>query len=250
MQLSPNASRVLLALGLGPQLQPLRGRSGGASGHETRRRRGCWRGRRSARPRPNAMARPIGSSIAATCKPCCWNRCARIPAIALTSAPGSRTSPMTANGVTISARRAARRSEERGVALIAADGLWSSLRRRLGDRTAPRFARHTAWRALAPADAVPADQRAPAIDLWFGQQRPPRALSRTQRRPHQYRCHHPRRLARARLERPGDRADILARYPGGSVVTGGARRAGRAAAMAQMGALRPRAACALGPGAR
>ena len=114
-------------------------------------------------------------------------------------------------------RRAPRaRSEERGVALIAADGLWSSLRGRLGDRTAPRFARHTAWRALAPADAVTADQRAPAIDLWLGQ--------------NAHLVHYPVRsgaliniVAIIRDDwrepgwsAPGNRADILARYPGGA----------------------------------
>ena len=73
----------------------------------------------------------------------------------------------SAGTVTITAR-AARPFEQRGLALIAADGLWSSLRERIGDRQPPRFPRHTAWRALVPADAVMPDQRAPAIDLWLG----------------------------------------------------------------------------------
>jgi 2-polyprenyl-6-methoxyphenol hydroxylase-like FAD-dependent oxidoreductase len=72
------------------------------------------------------------------------------------------------NGVTISALESYRSSEDRGTALVAADGLWSSLRRRLGHRGEPRFARHTAWRALAPADAVAPELRAPAVNLWFG----------------------------------------------------------------------------------
>ena len=135
------------------------------------------------------------------------------PAIALTLGTRVDDFAQDGNGVTISAR-AARRSEERGVALIAADGLWSSLRGRLGDRTAPRFARHTAWRALAPADAVTADQRAPAIDLWLGQ--------------NAHLVHYPVRsgaliniVAIIRDDwrepgwsAPGNRADILARYPG------------------------------------
>jgi salicylate hydroxylase len=56
---------------------------------------------------------------------------------------------------------------QRGCALIAADGLWSRLRARLGHRDEPRFARRVAWRALVPADAVAHDARAPAVTLWF-----------------------------------------------------------------------------------
>ena len=56
------------------------------------------------------------------------------------------------DGVTIAGLAAGRSTEARGVALVVADGLWSRLRRRLGDSTPPRFADHTAWRALAPAE--------------------------------------------------------------------------------------------------
>ena len=105
--------------------------------------------------------------------------------------------------------------EHRGAALIGADGLWSSLRRRLGDRTEPRFAGHTAWRALAPAEAVPAELRAPAVNLWLGQ--------------NAHLVHYPVRggdlvnvVAIIRDDwrepgwsAPGNRADILARYPAG-----------------------------------
>lgn len=72
------------------------------------------------------------------------------------------------DGVTIAARSPQRRLEERGVALIAADGLWSNLRQRLGHRREPRFARRTAWRALVPADALMPELRTPAVNLWFG----------------------------------------------------------------------------------
>jgi len=58
--------------------------------------------------------------------------------------------------------------EEHGVALVGADGLWSGLRRRLGHRVEPKFAHHTAWRALIAADAVPAEFAKPAVNLWLG----------------------------------------------------------------------------------
>src|SRR5262249_15904466 len=71
-------------------------------------------------------------------------------------------------GVTISARSARHHFEDGGVALIAADGLWSPLRRSLGYRREPRFARHSAWRAVAPAEALAPQLRVPAINLWLG----------------------------------------------------------------------------------
>ena len=133
--------------------------------------------------------------------------------------------------------------EHQGLALIAADGLWSSLRARLGHRDAPRFARHTAWRALADADAVHPDLRAPAVNLWFGGDA--------------HLVHYPVRggslvnvVAIVRDDwrepgwsAPGERAEILARY--GAGMWSAAARAILAAPQhwQQMGALRPRAAC-------
>src|SRR5262245_8483276 len=119
------------------------------------------------------------------------------------------------NGVTVSALSTTGPLEERGVALVGADGLWSRLRRRLGHRDEPRFARHTAWRALASADALVADLSAPAVNLWLGR--------------HAHLVHYPVRggslinvVAIIRDDwrdpgwnAPGDRDEILARYPAG-----------------------------------
>jgi salicylate hydroxylase len=57
---------------------------------------------------------------------------------------------------------------EHGIALIGADGLWSNLRHRLGHTAAPQFAHHTAWRALVAAEAVTSPFAAPAVNLWLG----------------------------------------------------------------------------------
>jgi salicylate hydroxylase len=72
------------------------------------------------------------------------------------------------NGITVAAHSRHETVEERGVALIAADGLWSRLRARLGHGEAPRFAGHTAWRALVPAAAVACELSIPTVNLWFG----------------------------------------------------------------------------------
>lgn len=73
-----------------------------------------------------------------------------------------------ANGITVQVALAGSISDEHGIALIGADGLWSTVRARLGDRRPPRFARRTAWRATVPADRVAPEFRAPATFLWLG----------------------------------------------------------------------------------
>jgi salicylate hydroxylase len=72
------------------------------------------------------------------------------------------------NGVTVSARSGTTAWNEFGHALIAADGLWSMSRERLGFREPPRFSGRVAWRALVPAAEVPPEFREPMIHLWLG----------------------------------------------------------------------------------
>ncbi len=106
--------------------------------------------------------------------------------------------------------------EHRGLALVAADGLWSRLRARLGHHDEPRFARHTAWRALVDATTLDPDLRAPSVNLWLGGDA--------------HLVHYPVRggslvnvVAIVRDDwrdggwsAPGERADILARYRAGT----------------------------------
>ena len=53
------------------------------------------------------------------------------------------------------------------MALVGADGVWSTIATHLGQRP-PRFAHRVAWRALIPADAVPDEFREPLVHLWLG----------------------------------------------------------------------------------
>jgi salicylate hydroxylase len=117
------------------------------------------------------------------------------------------------NGITVAAHSRAGTLEERGAALVGADGLWSRLRGRLGHGAAPRFSGYSAWRALVPADAVACGLSVPTVNLWLG------------RRGHV--VHYPVKAGRminivaiARDERgePGwsagaDRAELLSRFP-------------------------------------
>jgi salicylate hydroxylase len=72
------------------------------------------------------------------------------------------------NGLTVSALTATGISDERGFAVLGADGLWSSLRRQLGDRTEPHFTGRAAWRGSIAARDVRPEFREPIVHLWIG----------------------------------------------------------------------------------
>ncbi|MGC1234174.1 MAG: FAD-dependent monooxygenase [Xanthobacteraceae bacterium] len=72
------------------------------------------------------------------------------------------------HGVTVSARGTTGLWTEHGHALIAADGLWSAARTRIASKAPPRFAGRTAWRALVPAAQLAPEFRDPIVYLWLG----------------------------------------------------------------------------------
>jgi len=167
IQLSPNASRILIGLGLGKQLQR----------HVVAPEELRILDARTARVLVRA---PLGASAEQRYGAPYWvihrGDLQAVLIEAVRAQPGAifhlgtKVDGFTfdTNGVTISARSAGRDFEDRGAALIAADGLWSTLRRSLGHWREPRFARHSAWRAVAQAEAVAPELRVPAIHLWLG----------------------------------------------------------------------------------
>ncbi len=167
IQLSPNASRILIGLGLANELQR----------HVVAPEELRILDARTARVLVRA---PLGAAAEQRYGAPYWviHR-GDLQAVLIEAARtqpgivfhlGSRVEDFTfdVDGVAIVARSAARDFEDRGAALIAADGLWSTLRRNLGHSREPRFARHSAWRAVAPPDAVAPELRVPAINLWLG----------------------------------------------------------------------------------
>ena len=72
------------------------------------------------------------------------------------------------NGVSVLGRRQKMMIDERGMALIGADGIWSTVSTRLHRRRPASFAHRTAWRAMVPAESVPAEFRQPLVHLWLG----------------------------------------------------------------------------------
>ncbi len=168
LQLSPNGSRVLIALGLRERLasvavapQAIRVMAGGSAreivriplGEEAERRYGApyWSIHRG--DLQSALADAVRSELDAKLE------------------LGVRVEEFAAhvNGVSVLGKRGMQVLDERGIALIGADGIWSTVAARLRRQQPPTFRHRTAWRALIPADAVPAEFRQPLVHLWLGQ---------------------------------------------------------------------------------
>jgi salicylate hydroxylase len=172
IQLSPNASRVLTELGLGDRLKL------SAVFPEAIRILHARDGREIVRL-------PLASAATRFGAPYLVMHRGDLQAALLETA---RTHPdirivlgvrldrfaVHANGVTVKAVRmqpdanGAAGFDTEGLALIGADGLWSTVRGLLGDDQPARFARRVAWRAMIPADMAPAAAREPMINLWLG----------------------------------------------------------------------------------
>ena len=167
LQLSPNASRVLIALGLRDRLEAVATRpdaivvTAGGSGREiVRIPLGAEAERRYGAPywvlHRGDLQMALASAAMST----------RDVVVQL----GVRVEDYAThvNGITVQGRRSGKTTDERGVALIGADGLWSNIGGQLARQRMPRFANRTAWRALVPIDLVPAQFREPVVHLWLG----------------------------------------------------------------------------------
>lgn len=169
IQLSPNAVGVLRDLGLAERLAP----------RVVAPEAICIRNARTGR---ELVRVPLGRDAEARYGAPYWvihrgdlqavllEAVAAEPDIALRLGAKAEDFALHAHGVTVRARRGHQRFDsvdELGLALIAADGVWSTLRAVLGERE-PAFARRTAWRAVVPAERVTAELRASVTNLWLG----------------------------------------------------------------------------------
>src|SRR2546430_11577398 len=172
IQLSPNASRILIALGLGEQLRRH------VVAPEELRIMNARTARVLARAPLGAVAEkrygaPYWVIHRGDLQAVLIDAVRVHPGIVLNLGARVEDFALNEDGVTVFARSAQHRVEDRGVALIAADGLWSSLRRRLGHRREPRFARPPPPRAPARAAAPMPGLPAPAGHLLVGTQAHP-----------------------------------------------------------------------------
>jgi salicylate hydroxylase len=166
LQLSPNATRVLIALGLGDRLRPR-----AVAPHAIRVLDG-----RSGLPISEV---PLADAEDRYGAPYWVMHRADLQAVLLDAVEenadialhlGARVEDFALHprGVTVDAKTAGGSRDEQGIALIGADGLWSTLRGRFGDARPPRFARRTAWRATVVADSVTSELRTPVTMLRLG----------------------------------------------------------------------------------
>lgn len=167
IQLSPNAMHVLLGLGLGEALNPhvvsaesVRIRKARSGSDIVRVPLGLYAERRYGAPywmiHRGDLQAVLLDAVRAN------------PDVTLKLNMTVQDYVVHPNGLTAQVRSGPKTSEERGVALVGADGLWSAIRKRLGYTDAPHFRRRTAWRAVVPADSGAYDLREPSVNLWLG----------------------------------------------------------------------------------
>ena len=166
LQLSPNATRVLIELGLEERLRPR------LVAPEAIRVRKAATGRDLARLPVGRAQQYYGAPY--------WVihrgdlQAALLAAVSdhadVTIELGTRVQLFGAHpkGVAVSYLRNSGTGDATGMGFVGADGLWSAARACLGERSRPQSARRTAWRALVPAEAVPAEFREPVVNLWIG----------------------------------------------------------------------------------
>jgi salicylate hydroxylase len=168
IQLSPNATRALIALGLAESIEPaivvpeaVRLRAGGSGRDIANMPLGAEAARSHGAPYWVVHRADLQSALLAAVE------CEA----GITLELGARFDGFVSGpqGVTAKISRREETAEHRGRALIGADGLWSRVRESLGARGGPRFAGRTAWRALAPSDALPPSLLGANVNLWIGQ---------------------------------------------------------------------------------
>ena len=166
IQLSPNATRILIALGLGDRIR------------KTAVVPSCIRVLRA--PTGTEIVRIPLADIEERYGAPYWvihrgdllgallGAARENPEISLELGARVETFASHPNGVTVKALRRNSAVDAQGSAFIGADGLWSVVRAGLGDSEPPRFARRVAWRAMVPADMAPPQMRTNEITLWLG----------------------------------------------------------------------------------
>jgi salicylate hydroxylase len=73
-----------------------------------------------------------------------------------------------AKGLTVVQRSGTLRREELAVALIGADGIWSAVRQQLAPDLQPRFSGLIAWRGTLDTTQLPREYTARRVQLWMG----------------------------------------------------------------------------------
>jgi salicylate hydroxylase len=167
LQLSPNASRVLIDLGLKPRLSTRAVIPDAVSIMSARM------GREIARL-------PLGEEASARAGAPYWvvHRSdlqaalqAEVndnPDIELRLGCQFEDLAPHARGLTVVARSGTRRQQEVALALVGADGIWSAVRHHLFPQVRPQFSGLIAWRGTLEATQLPREHASRRVQLWMG----------------------------------------------------------------------------------
>jgi salicylate hydroxylase len=164
LQLSPNASRILIGLGLKSQLFARALVPDAVS-------------IMSVRHGGEICRLPLGDAIddapywvmhRADLQAALLDRVRADPDIDLRLGMAFEDATTSNDGVIAGLRAGPKRIEETAWALIGADGVWSVLRDQLFPDVRPLFSGLIAWRGTVDAAKVPAELRTPRVKLWMG----------------------------------------------------------------------------------
>ncbi len=167
LQLSPNASRILVELGLQPRLasravtpDAINIVSARAGGEIARLPLGEAASRRAGAPYWVVHRADLQAALQAQVND--------HPDIDLRLGCQFEDVTSHAKGLTVIQRRGNERQSELAMALIGADGIWSAVRNHLFPQVQPQFSGLIAWRGTLDATTLPREYTAPRVQLWMG----------------------------------------------------------------------------------
>lgn len=167
IQLSPNASRILIDLGLGMALTRVAG--------EPDRlvvRQGQGGSRIMEMPLGQTMRERFGAPYwvvhRADLQTVLLDAVRAQPSIRLVFGRTVRSVDTEGEAVSVATDSSGSAETYRGACLIGADGLWSRVAQAIGDQTEADFSGYVAWRGLIPTDQAPPPFRRKETGLWLG----------------------------------------------------------------------------------
>ena len=167
LQLSPNASRILVQLGLQPRLagravtpDAISIMSAREGGEIARLPLGEAASFRSGAPYWVVHRADLQAALQAHVND--------HPDIDLRLGCQFEDVAVHAKGLTVVQRRGTARQQELAAALIGADGIWSAVRHHLFPEVQPQFSGLIAWRGTLDATALPREHTSSRVQLWMG----------------------------------------------------------------------------------
>jgi 2-polyprenyl-6-methoxyphenol hydroxylase-like FAD-dependent oxidoreductase len=165
IQLSPNASRILIELGVEKHLEQC------VVVPDDISVAGAYR---------EIVRIPIGGNAAfrygapywvmhrADLQAALLARVREVPDVALMLGTQLEDFAVHSKGVTVVTRRGVARLNEQARGLIGADGVWSTVRSRAFAGAQPKFSGYVAWRGTVATSALPREFTEPRVRLWLG----------------------------------------------------------------------------------